>query len=434
MIRNQLSGKPAIRALSSEICFSEICFGDQWNREINHERMIFEMKMTQDQLNGLIESRAEVLLHKKMGKVLYDPNLSRKLPFQGVNEAYDTDNLSDKAGFKNVTEFLRAIKDGDHSKLAPCRVEKTGMEVGTPSEGGFLLPDAFKADLIEGMQNVELIRPRATVWKIPRNAGDSITVPGIADDDYSSDECVKSYWKAEKAEYEEQTPALNQISMKLHKVTCLIRASEELLFGSAINAGQAITKIMANSMSYALDKAFLSGNGSGQPLGILSGLDLLTASKADGQDAGSLVFDNIADMAEKLNPNSWNNAIWISSISNLKNLLKMSLPIGTGGSQIPVMSTLGGKFNVLGKDLFFSQHMNRIGSEGSLLLADLRKYVIVQRDDFLIRSDTSTGFKTDEVYFKMTFYCNAQPIYGFTRKLADGVTEVASFVQMGEVA
>lgn len=76
----------------------------------------------------------------------------------------------DRGGFQNFNEFLTVIS----SQRFDNRLQNT-MSEGTPSSGGFLVPQEFSAKLLDSSLESEIVRPRATVWPMK---SDTLKVPG----------------------------------------------------------------------------------------------------------------------------------------------------------------------------------------------------------------------------------------------------------------
>jgi HK97 family phage major capsid protein len=392
---------------------------------------VISMKISKYELEELIREKANEELHKRFGKVLYDPNLTKKIPFRGVNEAYDTSHLdkTDDGGFDNITDFLKSVRRNDIEALRNCIPEKKDLEAGDAS-GMYLIPEKYQAEIIQGMEQTEIIRPRAVVHRISRGQGTSLTIPGVSDTDYSSDVAgVTVYWKGEGSEYTESDPTLRQIMLTLKKATAKVECTEELVFGSAIDTGKLLTRILSNALSFELDKRYITGNGAGLPLGITNAPCLKTVSGEGSQDTDTLNFTNICNMMEALHPASWNNAIWLCSNANLKQLLQMSIPVGTGGSHIKVLNESNGQFTLLGRPVLITQHCAGLGEANSIMLVDPKQYVILQRDDMMIRVDPYSKSDYDIIKYRLTFYTDGQPIPESATTLANS-TEVSPFVSI----
>ncbi|MBQ5550549.1 MAG: phage major capsid protein, partial [Bacteroidales bacterium] len=99
------------------------------------------------------------------------------------------------------------------------------LQVGTDSEGGYLVPDEFERTLIEALEEENIFRRIATV--IHSNSGDR-KIPVVASKGTAG-------WIDEEGLYPESDDAFGQITLSAYKLGTLIKVSEELLNDSAFN-------------------------------------------------------------------------------------------------------------------------------------------------------------------------------------------------------
>ena len=68
----------------------------------------------------------------------------------------------DSAGFKSFNEYVRTI----HSGLADPRMQAVAQDMGenVPSDGGFLVPTPFAAEMLDVALENEIVRSRAQVY------------------------------------------------------------------------------------------------------------------------------------------------------------------------------------------------------------------------------------------------------------------------------
>jgi len=97
---------------------------------------------------------------------------------------------------------------------------------------------------------------------------------------------------------------------------------------------------------------------------------------------------------------------------------------------LKAFNEVNGKFFLLGRPVIFTQFCDELGEAGSIILADLKRYICLSRDNIMNRSDEGkgAGFASDRVKFKLTYYVDGQPADNSTTLLRDGVTTVSAFV------
>jgi HK97 family phage major capsid protein len=408
--------------------------------------------MTKQELREMIKEEFDKVIGDNINKSLRDSDLFKKeknklfSAFGGpednksgfsynkkAKDLFNNDN--DKAGFESLGHVLLAIKHNDYEKLQ--RLEKD-MTTGTGEAGGFLLPSAFSNEIIDVMLEEEICRKRCKVYSIDKGKGNSLTIPAVNDYDHSSNIAgITTYWKGETSAYTESANVkIRQIALKLNKLTVLVDCSEELVEDSAVKTENLLSSIFAKALAFEIDNCVLSdsGSGAGKPLSITNGDCNIEVSKQDGQDADTIVVENITDMIGRIHPASFKNSLWLSSLSNLSELLRLNLPIGAGGSWYHAFNESNGIWRLFSRPVEFTEHCSVLGDAGNLQLIDLKRYAMLLRGDGIsVRSDSSLGFKSDIVSFKASIRIDGQPIDNSTLTLKDGSTTVSPFIKLGTV-
>jgi HK97 family phage major capsid protein len=343
---------------------------------------------------------------------------------------FDTYELRDAGGFDNFSHYLKAITEKNYSALENCRVEKDVLIGQSP--GSFMIPTKYQAEIIQAMAEREIIRPLCQSWVLKRGQGETLTVPAIQSYDFSSDKVanVDIDAVAEGGTYGEDTPTVRQVELKLNKIGKTVDFSEEVIFGSPVDMGNFISGIFGDAAALKINKLLIKGTGSGEPLGVQNGNDLLTITAESGQDSDTLIAENIFNMAKKLIPDAWATSVFLCSIQNIDQLLKLHVKLGTSSVRIKVFNETDGKFTILGRPCIMNQHMGSLGDAHSIMLCNFRRYAVLTRDGMMIRSDegkSGTNWKKDLVSYKFTMYLDGQPLDNSTVVLSDS-NEVANFV------
>ncbi|MBA7676605.1 hypothetical protein ES703_84849 [subsurface metagenome] len=310
------------------------------------------------------------------------------------------------------------------------------LEEGVGSAGGFLLPELFEADLLNLNLSEEIIRSRCKVYGIPRAKGNSISIPAYEDTAHQTSIAgVIAYWKPEKGILTESTPTLRKISMVCNKLTVLSDSSNELIEDSAIPISEMIGYLMKSAIGFEFDKVCIGGTGGGQPLGFRNSPACITIEKESSQDADTIIYENLVNCFARLPVNSYlkKNTIWISSISNIPQLMKIGIKLGTAGVYIPVFKEQTGRYFILGKECLFSEHASLLGEEGNLMLCDLSQYALAIKAGIRIESSIHDKFTTDMSTFRAVIRFDGQPLINLPLTLADGSTTVSPFIQLGTV-
>ncbi|MBT3273393.1 MAG: phage major capsid protein [Spirochaetales bacterium] len=185
---------------------------------------------------------------------------------------------------------------------------QNALQIGTDSEGGYLVPDEFERTLIEALAEENLMRQVANV--ITTSFGDK-KIPVVASKGTAD-------WTDEEAAMHESDEAFGVVTLGAHKLTTMIKVSEELLNDSVFNLENYIAKEFARRIGRAEEEAFIVGNGTGKPTGSVNSADVgVTTAGA------AIIMDEIIDLYYALREPYRRNAIFITNDATIKAVRKL---------------------------------------------------------------------------------------------------------------
>jgi len=185
------------------------------------------------------------------------------------------------------------------------------LQVGTDTEGGYLVPDEFEKKLISALEEENIFRPLAT--KIQTSSGDR-KIPVIT-------QKGEAVWMEEEEAYTLSDDAFGQIALSAYKVGTAIKISEELLNDSVFDLPSYIAKEFARRIGTKEEEAFLIGDGIGKPTGIFAA----TGGAMNGATtAGAAInFDDVMELYFSLKSPYRKKAVWVMNEQTLKALRKV---------------------------------------------------------------------------------------------------------------
>lgn len=189
---------------------------------------------------------------------------------------------------------------------------QNALQIGTDSEGGYLVPDEFERTLIEALNEENIFRTLAKV--IATSSGDR-KIPVVASKGTAS-------WVDEEAPIPESDDAFGQVSIGAHKLATIIKVSEELLNDSVFNLVTYIAKEFGRRIGTKEEEAFFTGDGSAKPTGIFNA----TGGAEIGVTAASttaITFDEIIDLYYSLKSPYRKNAIFTMNDATVKAIRKL---------------------------------------------------------------------------------------------------------------
>src|SRR5690606_38813620 len=184
----------------------------------------------------------------------------------------------------------------------------------------------------------------------------------------------EAYWTAEEAEYEESDARFAQKTLRAHKLTRLMRISEELLQDSAFDLEAYVVNNYGRTMGRKEEEAFIVGDGNGKPRGVIH--DAQTGHTA--ASATAIAADEIFDLYHSLRRPYRRRAVWLANDSTVLALRKLK---DNEGRYIWQPSLAQGQPDtLLGRPIVTSNFMPEIGpGVSSLVFGDFSYYWIVDR-------------------------------------------------------
>ena len=306
--------------------------------------------------------------------------------------------------FEDTVDFMTSIWFQNQAGVDRWRTIRNDYSSIDPSSGGFLVPERLRAELLRISLETAIVRPRARV--IPM---DSATVPFPTIDATSNATNVfggvTGNWTEEGGTLTESEATFGRILLKASKLACRSDVPNEMLSDSMISFAAFIDDIFPAAISWFEDIAFIDGSGVGQPLGVMNSPALVSVAKETGQDANTILWENLINMFSRMLPASLNSAVWLAHIDTFPQLATMSLAVGTGGSAIWMNNGVEGPpMTILGRPVIFTEKMQTIGGAGSgkdIAFVDFSYYLIGDRMQMRAESSAHAQFAADITVFRI---------------------------------
>ncbi len=321
--------------------------------------------------------------------------------------------------FADCAEFFQAtwhrpdlLRASRRAELGPKLGKLTeimnsfGSEV--PADGGFLIPEVLRSNLLEMSLESAVVRPRATV--IPM---DSLRVPIPTVDDTSHVSSVMGgltfYWTEEAAALTESQASFGRVVLDAKKLTGLSHVPNELIqdapaFMAFLDAA------FPKGIAYFEDVAFFTGTGAGEPLGFINCPASVATTAETGQPTQTIVWENITKMFARMLPASLGTAVWVAAIDTFPQLATMALSVGTGGAPVWLSNGQAGPpMTILGRPVFFTEKAPALGTTGDISFVDLSYYLIGDRMTMQSSSSPHFRFNQDQTSFRIIERLDGRP-------------------------
>jgi len=189
---------------------------------------------------------------------------------------------------------------------------RNALQIGTDTEGGYLVPDEFEKTLVEALEEENLFRKLAHV--ITTSSGDR-KIPIVASKGTAS-------WIDEEGAIPESDDSFGQVSIGAYKLGTMIKVSEELLNDSVFPLERYISREFARRIGNKEEESFFIGDGSGKPTGIFADiggaqLGVTTAG------ATAITLDEMLDLFYSLKAPYRNKAVFVMNDATVKAIRKL---------------------------------------------------------------------------------------------------------------
>ena len=295
-----------------------------------------------------------------------DSELSRPVNAPITEKPARTAQMDEKTG-RASDAYRKAFWNQLRRKHDMTPEMRNALETGADSEGGYLVPDEFENTLVQGLTQNGVIRANAHV--ITTSSG-LHKIPIVASHGSAA-------WIDEEGAYTDSDEVFGQVQLDAHKVGTVIKVSEELLNDSAFNLESYISDEFSRRIGDKEEEAFLVGNGTGKPTGILNA----TGGGHVGVTAAgttAITADELVDLYYSLSAPYRKNAVWVLNDATIKLIRKLK----TGDGQYLWQPGIkDGELNtILGRPYFTSPYMPTASAGAkTIIFGDLSYYWIGDR-------------------------------------------------------
>lgn len=274
-------------------------------------------------------------------------------------------------------------------------VERRALSVGTQTEGGYTVPQEMSSRLIKFVDDAVVIRGLATKFTLEK--AESLGFPELtadpADADWTSELATGSF---------DSSMAFGKREIKPHPIAKKLKVSNQLLRQSILPIDSLVPQRMAYKLGIAEEKAFLTGSGAQQPLGLFTASNNGVGTARDystGNTATEIRFDALIGCKFNLKSQYLRNARWLFHRDAMAQIAQ--LKDGNGQYLLQPNVAQGNGDLLLGLPVLMSEYAPNTFTTGLYvgMLADFSFYWVVdtlnlqiQRLNELYAETNQTGF------------------------------------------
>lgn len=379
--------------------------------------------------NGQDIKRPDMAAKKPDPYAAVDASLQGRGLFNQAAEGSKLDGLYNSTGelFRSIAR-RNELSPEDAGKLASLKNYSSDI----PSDGGYLIPETLRSELLRVSLETSVVRPRARV--IPM---ETLRVPFPAIDSTTNVNSVYGgivgYWTEESGQLTESQARFSRIVLEARKLTGFAKVPSELMQDSLVSFDAFIGQMFPEALSFFEDTAFLTGDGVGKPLGVLNGNAAISVTRTT---SSQIQFADVVNMYARMLPQSLSRAVWLASPSAIPQLAQLAMTRGTDGIASPPLWLSGGQaidnlpMNILGRPVVITEKVPALGSAGDLSLVDFGFYLIGDRQAMQARQSEERYFETDEIAFRIIERVDGRPWLQSAITPANGGSTLSPIVKL----
>ena len=312
------------------------------------------------------------------------------------------------------------------SEAGEIKADLSGEEL---PDGGALVPEEFRAQLLELMVDETAIRSRAFVMPLMSS---TLTIPRIRDTDRSDGSLfggVQTYWLEAGDEVPESQPEFAQVRLIAKALAALTEIQNTTIADSFLSVPTLITRLFSMAIRWKEELSFLRGNGAGRPLGILNAGSGAMISVARNVGTNNVDAEDIHAMEGRLLPGSDMRAVWMIHPGLRKDLGALNL-----GSVQYLQEDLSKRRPMMlnGRPVITCEHCSTPGTVGDIVLADWMYYLIGDRQAMSMASSPHPEFRKNATLVRAISRLDGQPWIDKPLTLSQGgsANSVSPFVNL----
>ena len=284
--------------------------------------------------------------------------------------------MNEIKAFTATSEYDSLFWDAMRLKIGAEDKMRNAMSGTT---GAFFAPAAGDTDLRKVITQESVIRSLATNLK--KHTGGSV-IWAADSDDYAAFVPEGAPIPGFDAEND-----FTRFQVGSHKIAGLIKLSSEFAYDTDFDLKKYITRRMGRSFARTEDRAFIIGNGTDEPFGLLHG----TEGAETGVTTADLSYDDVIDLFFAVEPEYRAHAVWLMNDRTALALRKLKDDAGN-------YLWNGSADTILGKPVRICNEMPDIAARAKpVLFGDFSYYWIIDRSPVSMKALKERFAMTDQV-------------------------------------
>jgi len=391
------------------------------------------MKEETEQMTEIVMNQSE--LAAEIAARLRD-EVAAAVKAQAVGVATNAPAAAEGEG--SFGDFLKCVAAGDVQRLRAVYKSSKALDETTGAGGGFLVPTQFEQRIRAvgaPMLFDQLVAAGRGPLMLRTNAAE-LALPALEQDQAPNVESsalvggVRLIWREQSADVQESEPRFEQRIFRPHAADAYVAAATELITDAPQALEDTLVSLFGRAYATLKARVILRGTGVGQPRGIVGHPASISVARATGGTQVENDTNTVLAMIQRLLPGSA-TAVWIAHPFWRSRLMATRLAdtllYVANGQSLVYGDTLAGI------PIAYSEHLPAVANAGSLILADLSYYALVERASFSVAYSEHARFLKRQSVWLFGVRIDGAPLVNAPLTLADGAgnNTVSPFVEIG---
>lgn len=285
----------------------------------------------------------------------------------------------------NTPEYRAAFESMVRNGCEADRAQLRSLHVADDPKGGYFVSTEMENQVRPLLENENIMRRLVTVL----NSSSDRDIP--FEDSYG-----EAYWKGEEKSFQESEGSFSMKNIGNHKLTALVKVSEELLQDSSFPIIPWIASGFAKRYGRKEETAILTGDGAGKPRGIVLDATLGVTTAANN----AITSDELIDLFHALPRYHRASAKFLMADLTAKVIRKLKNAV-TGDYMWQPGLVAGQPDMILGKAVEISDDIAAFAASAKcILFGDYKEYLLVDRRNTVMQRLNELYAITGQVGFR----------------------------------
>jgi HK97 family phage major capsid protein len=323
-------------------------------------------------------------------------------------EMFEQQKKSAFAGQAKKQSFGDFLVKARNNDAGLREMTRKALSESTGADGGYIVPEEFMNEVQRVQLEQSVVRANGA-RVIPMNSN-ILKVPALNIASNASGSLfggISANWTGEAKAITASAPKFKQVTLEAKKLVGYVESSDELDNDAIVSMGGLLQDLFVQTIAFEEDSAFLTGNGVGKPLGIVNAPATVAVTRTTASKVGTVDLVNMLARFYR----KGGQPVWIINQSVLPEIYKLK-DENSNYILLPGMnSSIAGALpnTIYGIPVIVSEKLPALGTSGDILLADMRYYLIGDRQRITVDESMHVKFSTDEKAWRFVTRLDGQP-------------------------